>query len=299
MSAQELALQPEASLVETSVGDIMLNPALLQQINQLAEVLSQSKVTVPDHLTGNQADCYAVVLQAVQWRMNPFVVAQKTHIVSGKLGYEAQLVNAVIQASGMIEGRFHYEYQGDGAKLECRVGAIPKGESEIVWNEWLCMDKITTKNSPLWKTNPKQQMGYLQLKFWARQYAPGAILGIYTVDELHDNPPREREVGPGTAQSSELNSILKPEEDIVEIEPEASEPTAATPDSDEDPLTVEEIVARIQAASNQHDLAQVISSATDFVGPEASDDDKKTLNEAYKKRKDELAAIADADPANQ
>lgn len=37
-------------------------------------------------------------MQAVQWGMNPFAVAQKTHFVSGKIGYEAQLVNAVITA---------------------------------------------------------------------------------------------------------------------------------------------------------------------------------------------------------
>ena len=50
---------------------------------------------------------------------------------------------------------------------------------------------ITTKNSPLWKTNPKQQLGYLQVKNWARQYCPGAILGVYSDDELEQAPTRE------------------------------------------------------------------------------------------------------------
>ena len=39
--------------------------------------------------------CMAVTLQALQWNMSPFAVAQKTHLVNGTLGYEAQLVNAV------------------------------------------------------------------------------------------------------------------------------------------------------------------------------------------------------------
>jgi len=43
---------------------------------------------------------------------------------------------------------------------------------------------VTTRNSPLWKTNPKQQLGYLQVKNWCRLFAPGAILGVYTPDEL-------------------------------------------------------------------------------------------------------------------
>jgi hypothetical protein len=43
-------------------------------------------------------------------------VAQKTHLVNGVLGYEAQLVNAVISSSNAIVGRFHYEYEGDWSK---------------------------------------------------------------------------------------------------------------------------------------------------------------------------------------
>ena len=120
--------------------------------------------------------------------MNPFAVAQKTHLVNGTLGYEAQLVNAVLEASGAIIGRFRYEYQGEGNGLKCRVGAIPRGESEVVWNEWLNISDVTTKNSPLWKTNPRQQMGYLQVKNWARAFKPGAILGVYTPDELETIP---------------------------------------------------------------------------------------------------------------
>jgi hypothetical protein len=129
----------------------------------------------------------------MQWGMLPHVVAQKTHIVNGTLGYEAQLVNAVVQTSGTITGRFHYEYRGNSPQLECRVGAIIRGESEITWGNWLNEAKVTTKNSPLWKVNPQQQMGYLQVKNWARLYCPGAILGVYSPDEFDMQP---RNMGP-------------------------------------------------------------------------------------------------------
>ncbi|SPX63869.1 Uncharacterised protein [Leclercia adecarboxylata] len=39
----------------------------------------------------------AIIMQAMQWGMNPYAVAQKTHLVNGVLGYEAQLVNADLQ----------------------------------------------------------------------------------------------------------------------------------------------------------------------------------------------------------
>jgi hypothetical protein len=164
---------------------LVLDPENIASMMKLAETMVASKVTVPDHLK-NSGDCLAVIMQAMQWGMNPFAVAQKTHLVNGKLGYEAQLVNAVVTASGAIKGHFHYEYRGDGEKLECRVGAVLSGDNEITWNEWLMLESVTTRNSPLWKTNKKQQLGYLQVKNWSRAFAPGAILGVYTPDELED-----------------------------------------------------------------------------------------------------------------
>ncbi|WP_203384326.1 recombinase RecT, partial [Cysteiniphilum marinum] len=59
-----------------------------------------------------------------------------------------------------------------------------KKTGEMVWGEFLSMSNVKVRNSPLWSTNPKQQLGYLQVKNWARLYAPGAILGVYTDDEI-------------------------------------------------------------------------------------------------------------------
>ena len=172
-----------------SAYQLMMNPESMDRIMRMADMMASGKSTIPAHLQKNPADCMAVVIQAMQWGMLPHVVAQKTHVVNGTLGYEAQLVNAVIQESGAITGRFHYEYRGDSPQMQCRVGAVIRGENEITWGEWLNEAKVTTKNSPLWKTNPKQQMGYLQVKNWARAYAPGAILGVYTPDEFDMPPP--------------------------------------------------------------------------------------------------------------
>ena len=182
---------------QMTAGELMMNPAIMEALYKFATVMADSKFTVPKHLQGNVGDCLAVAMQATLWGMHPFTVAQKTHQVGGTLGYEAQLVNAVVELSGAIVGGFEYEFKGSGPNVECRVGAIRRGRSEITWGEWLNASTVTTKNSPLWKTNIKQQMGYLQVKNWARLYAPGAILGVYTPDELEAAPPRERDITPG------------------------------------------------------------------------------------------------------
>ncbi|EAT6369404.1 enterohemolysin [Salmonella enterica] len=181
-------------------GSLLLNGDVMDRMLKIAEVMSQGVATVPKHLQGKPADCLAVVMQAARWGMDPYVVGQKTHVINGTLGYEAQLVNAVVQATGAIKGRFHYEYRGENELMECRVGAVIYGEQDITWNEWLCVSSVTTKNSPLWKTNPKQQIGYLQVKYWARAHTPGAILGVYTPDELEQRT--EREINPAPQRMS-------------------------------------------------------------------------------------------------
>lgn len=167
---------------------MMLSPERMQSAMTLAKIMASSVVTVPKHLQGKEGDCMAIILQSMNWGMNPYAVAQKTHLVNGTLGYEAQLVNAVVQSQGFIEGTFQYEFQEVGSEVKCRVGAISRGQKTITWGEWLSSADVTTKNSPLWKTNKKQQMAYLQVKNWTRLYHPAAIMGVYTDDELETLP---------------------------------------------------------------------------------------------------------------
>jgi len=174
---------------------ILFDATRMRALMDFADVMSQSLVTLPKHLHNKPADCLAITLQAMRWRMDPYVVGGKTHIVNGHLGYEAQLVVAVLKNSGSVKGRPHYEYKGDGQQLECRAGFVPAGESSIVWTEWLSISSIKIKNSPLWTVNPKQQFGYLQARNWARLYAPDALLGVYTEDELAVIPAAERYMG--------------------------------------------------------------------------------------------------------
>ena len=207
----------------TNSNAMLMNPESMDRIMRMADMMASGKSTIPAHLQKNPADCMAVVMQAMSWGMIPHIVAQQTFLVGGTLGYGAQLVNAVVQESGCISGRFHYEYRGNSPTMECRVGAVLRGEREITWGEWLNESKVTTKNSPLWKTNPRQQMGYLQVKNWARLYAPGAILGVYTPDEFDAPQPRNM----GTAQ--EVDATHAPVSNgVLEAAQSAAEDGVAT-----------------------------------------------------------------------
>lgn len=246
-AATQLAAQPDNVVSAVNTISILTNPTAMNAMMHFAEVMSSGVSTVPKHLQGKPSDCLAIVMQAARWGMDPFAVGQKTHLVNGALGYEAQLVNAVLMSSGAIRGRFHYEYRGDGNKLSCRAGAIPSGESEIAWTEWLCIDQITTKNSPLWKTNPKQQMAYLQVKNWGRLYAPGAIMGIYSVEELYERDAEPRDINPAPEsaaaaqpqqRTSGLSSSLKARS--AANQPVTVEPVAELVTGDDDAVIIDD-----------------------------------------------------------
>ena len=217
---------------------LILDPASMKSMTDLATLMASGKTSVPVHLRGNSADCMAIVIQAMQWQMNPFAVAQKTFIVNGgALSYEAQLVNAVITSKAPTKDRLNFEWFGDWDKiignfrevesktkkdddghfkkyrfpnwnindekgLGVRVWATFKGEDQPRVLETL-MTQARTRNSTLWADDPKQQIAYLATKKWARLYCPDVILGVYTPDELDENySSREIDVTPPPRNSS-------------------------------------------------------------------------------------------------
>ena len=221
---------------ETSTSALVLDTEAFDRIMNVANVMAKGKATLPKHLQDNPADCMAIIMQAMQWKMNPFVVAQKTHLVNGTLGYEAQLVNAVVSTSGAITGRFHYEYIGDWDAyatgenksemgLGVRVGAIIKGDDEITWGSPNYFSDVKVRNSPLWKTNPRQQIAYLAVKNWTRLYVPDALLGVYSTDELDPEPINQARQRPRSAseaaQAAKLTAVRTDHHDNIVLDLEA------------------------------------------------------------------------------
>ena len=194
----------------------MSSPERLTALMSFADKMAECRVTVPAHLAGKPGDCMAIAMQADRWGMDPFAVAQKTHLINGTLGYEAQLVNAVITAMAPTVGRLQFEWfgpwekivgkfktltgksgkpyqapawsQADEAGCGVRVWATLRGETEPRVLE-LLLQQATVRNSTLWASDPKQQLAYLATKRWARLYTPDVILGVYTPDELEQRAP--------------------------------------------------------------------------------------------------------------
>ncbi len=180
-----------------SGSGIAIKPESLGDVVRFAELMCQSKAGIPAYLHGNAADCMAVTMQALQWDFNPFSVAQKSYKIKDVIAYEAQLIAAVINTRADLKRRPQVEYRGTGAKRQCVVTFEFKDGSVQVY-ESPEFEKITPKNSPLWKSDPDQQQAYYSLRAGARRYCPEVILGAYDREEVEDfrGPDRAKNITP-------------------------------------------------------------------------------------------------------
>ncbi|MGF6981385.1 hypothetical protein QFZ99_000861 [Paraburkholderia atlantica] len=233
---------------EVQTERFTLTPGLLQQVDHLADMMANGGVAVPDHLRGKKGTCFAVTMQALRWEMDPFAVAQKTHVTkSGQLGYEGQLVAAVVIARAPIRNRPDYEFIGDWSKVlgKCEertsdktggkyyVATYTKKDEEglgvIVSATFrdetaprtvqVMMSQAYPRFSTQWANDPQQQICLLAIRKWARRYTPDVLLGVYTPEELDFEPPRSRDMGPaeevprgnaaGTSRTDAMKANLK------------------------------------------------------------------------------------------
>ncbi|MBN2640372.1 MAG: recombinase RecT [Victivallales bacterium] len=234
-------------------SNLLFDDKKFQALNQIAEIMASGVSTVPTHLRGNKGDCFAIAMQSAQWGMNPFAVAQKTHVVNGTLGYEAQLVNAVINTMAPTTDRMHYQWFGPWERVIGKFKTLtsqkgnsyqapawtPEDEKDCGVKVWatlkgedkpreldLLLSQATVRNSTLWAADPKQQLSYLAVKKWSRLHCPEVILGVYSPDELEEEPRMKNVTPPkpeGGSKSEKLLNKLKGKEQDVEEQAEVKQ----------------------------------------------------------------------------
>lgn len=184
---QTLPAERRSSLNEVGISQAgaggMMMPETMADVVRFAEVMCKADLALPKHLRGNGGACMAVTMQALRWEMDPFAVANKTYSVNDRLAYEAQLVAAVVLTRSPIVGFPSYTYSGEGVTRRCKVSIVMKSGETLEYETPQFKD-IPTKNSPLWKGDPDQQLGYYAMRSWARRHQPHVLLGVYTPDEV-------------------------------------------------------------------------------------------------------------------
>ena len=202
-----------------AINQILDNEQQITRLQRLAEIMATAQVTVPDGIRGNIGDCFMICVQAHVWNMSPFAVAQKTFTVKGKIGYEAQLVSAVITRHA-LKDKPEFAYSDGWEKVLNKFTTSKNNGKEYFVSNWKAQDEdglyvdisATLKSedqarlmrvylsqayprqSSIWATDPKQQLAYTAIKKFARLHCPECILGVMDQDDI--GSVQEKDVTP-------------------------------------------------------------------------------------------------------
>ena len=257
-------INPEAAnnlAVTSEAGGLSF--ATMNQVMEFAKMMAIASVAVPKHLRGNPGACMAVVMQAVEWRLSPFAVANKSYSVNDRLAYESQLVQAVILQRAPIKGRFKVEYAGEGESRVCKVSATLRDGDTVDYTS-PPFGKITPKNSPLWKSDPDQQQFYYSGRALCRRHFPDVLLGVYAEDEIERDPRPMREVNPQPKGMAARLDALAAKPEPVAHDPETGE---IAPQRDASPVAdVHVVQVQRESAGDAGDFEANRKDITDISG---------------------------------
>jgi hypothetical protein len=290
--------RPEVSLFGFTVSE-------LDALEHVAEIMATATDTIPPQYRGKKGNCFMVAMNSARWRLDPFEVAGKTHFINGNIGYEAQLVTAILNTSGALTGNVNVEWFGPWEKI---IGRFVEKESRTKKNEhgeatkyrtpaWsiddeeglgvrvfatlrgetkpreleIAMKQARVRNSTLWADDPKQQIAYLAQKRWGRLHAPQVMLGYRTPDELHGRDDEgERDMGRVDEVAPAVLPAANRTESVKQRLRRAAPARATAPN-------IEAVLAAIDAATNAEQLAAAGEQASAL----ANDADKARAREAY------------------
>lgn len=213
---------PRAALaLRPATQGFSVAPTSFHEVVEFAKDMSRAQTAIPKHLRDNPGACMAVALQAFEWGMSPFAVANKSYSVNDRIAYEAQLIAAVVNTRSGLQGRLKYKFEGEGVNLRCTVTGVLDGEP-IEYRSPLFKD-ISPKNSPLWKTDPEQQLGYYSARAWARRHVPEVILGVYDREEV-EAIAAENNIPPSIEDAPSPSNVVDVESEEIHEEEAPSAP---------------------------------------------------------------------------
>ena len=251
--------------ISESVGGLTFKD--MGQVMEFSKLMSVAGQAVPKHLRAQPGACLAVSLQALNWRMDPFAVANKSYMVNDRIAYEAQLIHAVIEQRAPIRGRLKGSYIGEGPDRQCVLRAVSAEDGEAIEYTSPKIKDIKVKNSPLWQSDPDQQLWYYSARAMCRRHFPDVLLGVYEKEEIL-NAPEMKDVTPQRGGFSKLGDDARKYDHADEMQAEDIE----QPGADESAAIDGEVLPPDDQVEIDHTLLEFAEGVTAFGdGKSASD----------------------------
>lgn len=247
-NAQTQALEQNRESTPTAPAgaggsDMIMNPEAFEHGQRVAKLFASSQL-VPQHLQGRPADCFLALHMAARLGEDPLMVAQNIVIVQGTAGWKAQWLISRANRIGVFRGRIKFDEVGtpgaDDHKVTASAVLMETGET-VSASASMSMAKLEgwTRN-PKYQSMPSQMLSYRAASFLVRLYAPEAMLGYQSSEELEDvtaaeqgNIPREKPAENGTDAGA--NGTGSPRSATAALDQLGGDTSAGDDDPDAEP----------------------------------------------------------------
>jgi hypothetical protein len=285
----------------------IFEPGAMQHALSIAEAMSKAPGLVPQFMLNNPGVCLAVTIQALNWRLDPFSVAKEAWVEpkSGRLNYTARTYASAAQALGALRGDLDFENLGDWDRIRGRFDKSEPTKPKRLWSDederglavscigtlarsgktvekTVYLADIAIRNSPLWHTEPAQQLSYQACVRWIRLYAPAVLMGVNLGG--NDNP-NMRDMG-------EAQQVPRTDEERREALDAALSPIKARVTGERLP-SLPEVLTHIQMADTMAALERCIQMAQRL----PTEIDKATARQAYREKNAALKGPSTSAPA--
>lgn len=206
------------------------------QLVDFAKYMSTSAHAVAKPLRCNVGICIAIIDIATRWNFSAWQLARHCYVVNDVLAFDSQTIHAVIEKFAPLKYRLRPKFEGEGNTRTCTIVGHFKGEVDALEYITPPLGKITPKNSPLWVSDPDQQLFYFATRRWARRYCPDVLLGAYSVDDMEDSPPLAPHLGFDNAK---------------DVSPKLADRLRGQDGEGFSAVTIQSIDTAIEAATNQ------------------------------------------------
>jgi len=192
----EITEQPDNQNVGPSVNTAIQTPAFADDVvfthtKRVAKMMSMSDL-VPENYRGEKNIPNVMIALEMAHRIgaSPLQVMQNLYVVHGKPSWSSQFIIASINSCGKFSP-LRFDVDGEGDNLSCYAWAYDKATNDKLAGPKITMNMAkaegwTTKNGSKWKTMPELMIRYRAAAFFGRLYAPEIMMGMQSVEELHD-----------------------------------------------------------------------------------------------------------------
>ena len=254
-AATEIAAKVPVSSV---VGGFTPSFKSMDEVIQFAQLMAGGGPMIGSAFRNKPGACLGIIMQASRLSMDPFALSQKSYLVKDTIGYEAQAVISMLYASGIIDGRIRYSFEGEGQERVCIATAKVKGDPNPITHRSPPYRQIQPKNSPLWKSDPDQQQSYYTARAWGRLHAPDVLMGVYTKEEAEamQQPTVTPSIGLDDLTQRLTESSEPPETDQPPLEQPVLAPVAE-PEDDATEITEDLARQKLSSATTDAELNEM------------------------------------------